>query len=99
MPVCATCCHQWSFKETMRAMYTLKPSMTCPNCRQEQHLTSVSRKRGAYMPFLILIPMLLNAFFDLNWLTLFGGMALIAAVFHLIYPQLIELTDKEEPIW
>lgn len=51
------------------------------------------------MPFLILIPMLLNAFFDLNWLTLFGGMALIAAVFHLIYPQLIELTDKEEPIW
>ncbi|MCM3086495.1 hypothetical protein M3557_01055 [Bhargavaea ginsengi] len=99
MPVCATCHHRWTFRETLRAMYTLKPTMTCPNCRTEQHLTSASRKRGAFMPFLILLPMLANVFFDLNWLILFGGMATIAIAFNLIYPRLIELTDEEEPIW
>lgn len=51
------------------------------------------------MPFLILLPMLANVFFDLNWLILFGGMATIAIAFNLIYPRLIELTDEEEPIW
>ncbi|MFC7364678.1 MULTISPECIES: TIGR04104 family putative zinc finger protein [Bhargavaea] len=99
MPICANCRHRWSFRETLRAMYTLKPTMTCPNCKQEQHLTSASRKRGAFMPFLILIPMLLNVFFEMNWLTLIGGMLLVAVVFNLVYPRLIEVTNEEEPIW
>lgn len=99
MPVCTNCHHRWSFRETLRAMYTLKPSMTCPNCKQEQHLTSASRKRGAYMSFLSLIPMLLNVFLEVNWWTVIGGVLLVAAVFHLIYPRMIELTDEEEPIW
>ena len=99
MPVCANCRHHWSFRETLRAVYTLKPTMTCPNCRKEQHLTAASRKRGALMPFLVVIPMLINVFFDLNWLAVIGEMLMIAVIFNLVYPRLIDLTEEEEPIW
>lgn len=51
------------------------------------------------MPFLVVIPMLINVFLDLNWLAVIGEMLMIAVIFNLVYPRLIDLTEEEEPIW
>lgn len=99
MPICQNCHKQWSWKQTVKKMFTLATGIECPYCGNTQFLTTRSRIRSSIIAFFAPSIMLLNIFVDLSLvaaLILLGG-SFIAAI--AMYPFLIELTDEEEPLW
>lgn len=48
MPICQNCHKQWSWKQTVKKMFTLDTGMICPNCGKKQLLTTQSKKEPAF---------------------------------------------------
>ncbi|WP_404335342.1 TIGR04104 family putative zinc finger protein [Planococcus rifietoensis] len=99
MPICQNCHKQWSWKQTVKKMFTLDTSMICPHCGKKQLLTTQSKKRAGLLNFLTPLAMLFGVLFNLSVITIFiliiaSGVIVIAA-----YPFLVELTEEDEPLW
>lgn len=99
MPICQNCHKQWSWKQTVKKMFTLDTGMICPYCGKKQLLTTQSKKRAGLTNFLTPLAMLFGVLFNLSVITIFiliiaSGVIVIAA-----YPFLVELTEEEEPLW
>jgi CXXC-20-CXXC protein len=99
MPTCQNCHEKWSWKQTFKKSFTLDTALPCPFCGEKQYLTSRARKRGALLtmiiPFLIFIPF----FFDI---TIFAAVSVYFAAgigIMLIYPFVVELSNKEKAFW
>jgi CXXC-20-CXXC protein len=99
MPTCQHCHRKWTWKQTFKKSFTLSHQLTCPFCGEKQYITSKARKRSAYLSFIPPLTLLLPIFFDISSILsisiLIGsGLCLIG-----IYPFMIELSNKEEPLW
>lgn len=99
MPTCTNCQHEWSWKEAVKSSFRLTPTLKCPTCGERQYLTKKSRKRMVFFNWVVLIPLVLNAFIELGFffflcLTFFFLLLSIS-----LLPFNMELAKEEEPLW
>ncbi|QKY68806.1 TIGR04104 family putative zinc finger protein [Lentibacillus sp. CBA3610] len=97
MPTCENYNHKRGWKQTIKKTTTLDPALTCPYCGEKQYQTQKSKTKCALLTPVILLPLLLNLFFEP------GIHVLISlAVFFLLamslFPFLVEISNKEEYI-
>lgn len=96
MPTCQNCSKQWNWKQTIKKIIKLNPSMICPYCAVLQYRTQKSKTKTAILTPIILLPLLLNIFFDLSFAFLFSSSLFLFIVVILLSPFLVELTSKEK---
>src|SRR5690625_7868770 len=92
MPVCTNCHKKWSWKQTVKKTNSLYPKMTCPLCGAAQYHSRKSLRRGAFLNLMILLPLLIQLFFDVPCiilLSLFSVLALFFFIFLLFSTELI----------
>ncbi|MFC4024676.1 TIGR04104 family putative zinc finger protein [Oceanobacillus longus] len=65
MPTCENCHNKWNWRQTIKKSFTLDPGMTCPYCGKTQYQTQKSRTKSALLNAIILLPLLINIFFDI----------------------------------
>lgn len=95
LPTCQQCGFQWRWLSTLRKMFTFKPYMKCPNCAQEQYLSSKSRKRLIGLSILsLLIGSCLGAL-----RIPFHFMVLYFLIIISVLPLFFEFSNEEEPLW
>ncbi|WP_397443523.1 TIGR04104 family putative zinc finger protein [Planococcus sp. 107-1] len=83
MPICENCKTGWTWKQTLKSSFVLTTSMKCPYCSKKQYTTPKSRKQILLLNMLIPLPLLIQAFFDIEgWVTinLMLGFFLLAIV-------------------
>ncbi|WP_117149533.1 TIGR04104 family putative zinc finger protein [Paraliobacillus zengyii] len=98
MPTCKNCNKEWSWKQTFKKMFTLDIAMKCPHCGKKQYYTKRARKRSTAIVFITPFMFLLNMFGISLFLSI--GIFLVYCILILvIYPFLIELSNKEEFLW
>lgn len=96
MPICQKCQQKWSWFETIKRSFTLDQKVTCPKCGETQYFTYQSKVRGASLNFLVLLPLLINLFFDIPGtivLCLFPIMFILTLS---IYPLVVTLGNERE---
>ncbi|WP_052651911.1 TIGR04104 family putative zinc finger protein [Planococcus massiliensis] len=74
MLVCENCKTEWTWKQTLKSSFVLTTSMTCPYCGEKQYATPKSKKRTFLLNMLILLPLLLQALFEMGVWTTFSLM-------------------------
>ncbi|WP_200411736.1 TIGR04104 family putative zinc finger protein [Virgibacillus salexigens] len=97
MPTCENCNNKWSWKQTIKKTATLDSAITCPYCGEKQYQTQKSKTKCALLTPVILLPMLLNFFFEPG----IHVPILLAVLFLLamsLFPFLVEIGNKEEYI-
>lgn len=99
MPTCQSCQTTWSYKETMKAMWTLDPVKTCPHCGARQHISKKGRQRSILVTLFVPLVLLGNIFFDWSVGTAFLWLALAATLSILLTPYTMDLSSEEEPLF
>ncbi|MBK3496481.1 hypothetical protein JFL43_16775 [Viridibacillus sp. YIM B01967] len=96
LPVCESCHEEWSWRVSIKKMFTLNRAMICPNCGKKQYETKKSKKR---FELIVLYPnsvLLINAFFDLHlWEIVLMYVAIVITQF-IIIPYKIKLQNDED---
>ncbi|MFB4168241.1 TIGR04104 family putative zinc finger protein [Virgibacillus sp. JSM 102003] len=98
MPICQNCHNKWSFKQTINKSFTLDPWMTCPYCEEKQYQTKKSRMKSSLLNAIILLPLLINIFFDIPGVFLLGLFPVVFLIVMSLYPFIVELSSREEHI-
>src|SRR5699024_9941211 len=96
MPTCKNCNNKWSWKQTIKKTMTLYPEMSCPCCEEKQYQSKKSKTKVPFLSLIILLPLLIRAFFDVPGAVLLSLIPVLAIIIILIYPFLIELSSREE---
>ncbi|WP_226577796.1 TIGR04104 family putative zinc finger protein [Halobacillus litoralis] len=99
MPKCNHCQNQWSWIDCMRKAFRLRSEFICRYCGAKQYQTQASMRRTS---LLSLIPLLLLPVVILFNLSIPISLAFffIAEVLYLsVFPFVLELTSKHEPLW
>ena len=99
MPVCMNCNKTWSWKEVVKKSFTLKNSITCSHCGEEQYPTSRTKKMTSLISFGgLTIIMGMNIFLGPSWLFFFA-LLLLYPIFIATYPFILKLSNIEELLW
>jgi len=98
MPICENCTNKWSWKQTIKKTTTLNPAMICPYCEEKQYQTQKSKMKISYLTPIVLLPLLIQMFFDVSRTVLFSLFPALLIVVLLLYPFLVKLSSKEEYI-
>ncbi len=98
MPTCENCMQKWSWKQTFKKTFTLFPEMTCPYCGETQYQTQKSKTRGVLLTPVILLPLFIQMFFNVQGVFLLSSFPILAIIVIFLYPFLVELSNKEEYI-
>ncbi len=98
MPKCASCQQQWTWKETLKKTASLNPTLICSYCNEKQYQTQKSKTIGSVFVFIILLPLLLQAFFEMLGIILFGLYFILLGLTILSYPFIVELSSEEKYI-
>lgn len=99
MPVCQNCHEQWSWKQSIKAGFTLDVRLTCPHCGSKQYLTAKARKKTNMVNFLIPFAILPGPIFDLTPLVSFSIFIGTGILIVVVNPFLMELSNEEAPYW
>ncbi|MFC7746952.1 TIGR04104 family putative zinc finger protein [Lentibacillus kimchii] len=97
MPTCANCHHRWSWGQTIKKTNAIDPAMTCPYCGEKQYETQKSRKKNSVLNLVILLPLLIQAFFDIPAVVLIAFIIIIFVAVILLHPLWMEISSREEP--
>jgi len=98
MPTCDNCHYKWNWKQTIKKTTTLNPVMTCPYCEGKQYQTQKSKTKIGFLTPVVLLPLLLQIFFDIPLAFLLSLLPIIAMIVFILLPFLIELSSREEYI-
>lgn len=98
MPTCEKCDHKWTWKQTFKKTATIDPAMNCPYCGEKQYQTNKSRMKIAFLQTIILMPLLIQAFFDISGVILVSLLPILFVIIMILYPFLVEISSKEEYI-
>ena len=96
MPTCENCHRTWSWKQTIQKNFSLDPAMECSYCGTKQYHTPKSKVKNGLLNFIILLPLVLNIFFDIPWMILLSLFPILFVVVLSIYPFFMELSSKDE---
>ncbi|WP_379083159.1 TIGR04104 family putative zinc finger protein [Metaplanococcus flavidus] len=100
MPTCQNCNNQWSWKQTVKKMFTLDTAMVCPYCGKTQYYTDPSKKRNGLLVFLAPLVMLFGLLFDIPPHITLGILVMTFFFSIAVSPFLIKITNKKEPpLW
>ncbi|WP_313238283.1 TIGR04104 family putative zinc finger protein [Sporosarcina ureae] len=95
MPTCEKCTNQWSWKQTIKKTSTLNPVMTCPYCGEKQYQTQKSRGRVGMLTPIVLLPLLIQLFFDVPGAILLSLFPVLFIFVIILYPFLVKLSSQE----
>ncbi|GAB3056518.1 TIGR04104 family putative zinc finger protein [Virgibacillus ainsalahensis] len=76
----------------------MDPAMSCPYCEEKQYQTQKSKTKAPFLSQIVLLPLLIQIFFDVPGIVLLSLIPVLAVIVFLLYPFLIELSCKEEYI-
>lgn len=96
MPICQKCQQKWSWFETIKRSLTLDHKVTCPKCNETQYFTYQSKVRGASLNFLVLLPLLINLFFDIPSIIVLSLLPIMFILVVSIYPLIVTLDNERE---
>src|SRR5690625_3019483 len=99
MPVCQRCHANWSWVETMKCLFILNVSLTCPHCDGKQYYTAQFRKRSSFVPIVII-----TLTFGMNLLVgpTYAALVLLlglSLLYFLLLPFFVQLSNEEEPLF
>ncbi|PIC75852.1 hypothetical protein CSV74_13815 [Sporosarcina sp. P19] len=95
MPTCEKCANQWSWKQTIKKTSTLNPAMTCPYCGEKQYQTQKSRGRVGMLTPIVLLPLLIQLFFDVPGAILLSLFPILFIFVIILYPFVVKLSSQE----
>lgn len=96
MPVCQNCGTEWTWKQTIKNLFRLK----CPHSAAKQFISAKSRWKTNFLSILLIYPFhFLNIFLDLEWLALTIFFIASLAIYLIVHPFLLELSNEQEPYW
>lgn len=98
MPTCQNCHRNWTWKQTIKSIFTLDSAMPCPYCEKRQFQTRKSKKRLGLLNLLVLLPLLLNVFLNIPVLILLSLFPLLFILIMSFNPFLMQLSNEEEHI-
>lgn len=98
MTTCENCNNKWSWTQTIKKTTTFNPAMICPYCEEKQYQTQKSKVKIGFLTPIILLPLLIQIFFDIPSAILLSLFPVLFVIVLLIYPFLVELSNKEEYI-
>ena len=98
MPICENCNNKWSWKQTIKKTTTLNPAMICPYCEEKQYQTQKSKNKSSIFNTIILLPLLLQIFFDIPRAILLSLFPILFILVMLLYPFLVKISSREEYI-
>ena len=98
MPTCQKCKQRWSWTQAFKQSFSFS-GMTCPHCKEKQYMSAAYRKRSSIYAAIVLIPLLINIFFDLSITLAVLLASLIGPLVLGINPFLMELSNEEEPLF
>ncbi|MDW0109763.1 hypothetical protein QT716_06800 [Sporosarcina aquimarina] len=98
MTTCQNCNEKWNWKQTMKNTTTLNPAMTCPKCGEKQYQTQKSKKRISFLTMIILLPLLIQIFFDIPAIILLSLLPFFTVIIFLLYPFFVELSNRQRYI-
>ncbi|SFB36507.1 cxxc_20_cxxc protein [Lentibacillus halodurans] len=98
MPTCQNCNNKWSWKQTIKKTTTLNPAINCPYCGEKQYQTQKSKTKISFLTVMILLPLLINIFFDIPGAILLSLFPVLFIIAMLLYPFLVEISSREEYI-
>lgn len=75
---------------------TLNSEMSCPYCDEKQYQSKSSKTKTPFLGLLVLLPLLIQAFFDVPVAILLSLIPILAVIVFIVYPFLIKLSNKEE---
>lgn len=99
MPICQKCRHKWSFKQSIRTMFTLRMKMKCPICGETQYLSAKSRKRLSFISLPIMAVWVLLASFQVPLSVQIVYVVIAVLGIFLLMPIFYELSNEEEALW
>lgn len=99
MPTCQHCKRKWTWRESFKNSFEVNSGMTCPYCKTTQYVTTQSKRKSGLLNFLPPLTLLIPAFFPISLLTTLIILTGTSIFVIIIYPLLMELTSKEEPLW
>lgn len=98
IPTCENCHNKWSWKQTIKKTFTLDPAMTCPYCGKKQYQTQKSKTKSSFFNAIILLPLLINAIFDLPGILLLSLFPVLFVLIMSFSPFFVEISSREEYI-
>lgn len=98
MPTCQNCHNKWSWKETIKKTTTLNPEMICPYCGEKQFQTQKSKGKIAMLTPIVLLPLLIQIFFDVPGVILFSLFPILFVLVIVLYPFFVDLSSEEKYI-
>ena len=96
MPTCESCNNEWSWKQTIKKTTTLNSVITCPHCGEKQFQTQKSKMKVSFLTAIVLLPLLIQIFFDIPGAILLSFFPVLFVVVVLLYPFLIKLSSEEK---
>ncbi|GAB4074747.1 hypothetical protein GCM10028778_22500 [Barrientosiimonas marina] len=96
MPTCENCHNTWSWKQTMKKMFTLDPGMNCPYCGERQYQTRKSKNKAGFLNAFVFLPIFLNIFFDIPAAILISLFLVLTSLVISLHPVVMHLSNKEE---
>lgn len=70
--------------------------MTCPYCGEKQYQTQKSKRKSGLFNVVILLPLLLNLFFDIPGVILLGLFPVLFVVIMSLYPFMLDISSREK---
>lgn len=99
MPVCQSCHHKWSWKQTFVKSFSFIGGMRCTHCGEKQYVTARVKKRGTVIPLcIVLLTAIGNYFFTPTYVFLYS-LAILLPLVLVINPFFVELSSEEEPLF
>ena len=95
MPICKKCHNKWTWKETFKKTFTLYSDIKYPYCGETQYITQKSKLKSFLLNMIVLLPLLLNIFFDIHVVILLSLFPILFILVILIHPFYIELSNTD----
>ncbi|MBO0602809.1 hypothetical protein I2483_14160 [Sporosarcina sp. E16_3] len=99
MPNCNSCGRKWNWKNAFIKYLRFNRGVECPYCGEKQYVTPKSRKRTGLIsiaPTLTLIPAVQ---FEIHWTIVISILSVTAVLVMFLSLYMIELTNKDKPLW
>lgn len=95
MPTCQECHNTWTWMQTFKKSFTLFSEMICPYCGEKQYHTTKSRGKSFLFNSIILLPLLLNIFFDIPGFIILSLFPILFVLMMVVYPFILEISSTD----
>src|SRR5690625_191183 len=96
MPTCQKCEEKWSWWQTVKTTFSLDQKVLCPKCGEVQYFTHQSKLKSASLNALVLLPLLINLFFDLPGILILSLFPITFIIIMSLHPFIVKLSNKRE---